>query len=75
VNQSTNFLDIWCATLIDQVWWRTISVNECQRLLANTQHAVDIKKDYYLQSGFDMINLTDLYKECELIALLKKNYE
>jgi hypothetical protein len=60
---------------MDQVWWRNISRNQCQCLLTNTQHAIDAKKDYYLQSGFDTINLTDLYRECELIACLKQNYE
>lgn len=75
MNQNTNFLEAWYNSLVYQVWWRNISPDECQRLLQNTQHAVDAKKDYYLQSGFDMINLTDLYRECELIALLKNNYD
>lgn len=55
-----------------KVWWRDIGFNECHHYSEMCQHALKHNEKFWLQ-GPENIDLTEIYQQCKILALLKKD--
>jgi hypothetical protein len=63
----------WYESLRHKIWWRDIGFNECYHLMKITERAVAAGSKYYVQEMFgDELELTKIYEQCKILALLKE---
>ena len=65
----------WHQSLEEKVYWRKISMDESYHLLKITDRAHSANSHYFMNDVTGgTIGLTTIYKQCKLLALLKKDY-
>lgn len=64
----------WYRSLKDAIHWQEVDSNFAYHLMANTKRAYQSNSRYYYQSMLDEVDLTKIYEDCKLLALLKKDH-
>ena len=64
----------WHDSIAEFMWWEEPSRDHTWHLLELTKRAYDEKKKFWLQCrmGRDPLDLTDLYEQIKILALLKE---